>query len=76
MTSATEFRTSIDAFLSDLGMTPTMFGRRAVNDPGFVFGIRQGRSPSLETVDKVRKFMSEERAALGRLDPDSGERTA
>jgi hypothetical protein len=38
-------------------MKPTDLGREAVGDPSFVTRLRQGRSPSLATADKVRAFI-------------------
>jgi hypothetical protein len=38
-------------------MTPTAFGKNAVSDPGFVFGLRSGREPRRDTITRVRDFM-------------------
>jgi len=53
------FRTEIETFLTDQEMDPTAFGRRALNDPNFVFDIRDGRSPSAKTIDRARAFMAQ-----------------
>jgi predicted transcriptional regulator len=45
----------IEKFLSDTGMTPTAFGRDAMHDPGFVFGVREGRDIRLSTAERVRQ---------------------
>ena len=47
----------IDAFVITAKLNPTQFGRLAVNDGNFIRAIRNGRTPSLQTVDKVRAFM-------------------
>jgi predicted transcriptional regulator len=60
--SASKFRDEIEAFLSRKGMDPTTFGKRAMNDPKFVFDVREGRKPGLDTVDRVRAFMQSEAA--------------
>lgn len=57
MSLADDFSEEIDAYLTATGLSPTALGRMALGDPGFVFGLRNGRSPSLRTIDKVRAFM-------------------
>lgn len=49
--------TKIRAFLDQRDISPTVFGREALNDPGFVFDLERGRSPSLKTAERVEKFM-------------------
>lgn len=53
-----QFLGEIEAFLRDRKMDATAFGRGALNDPGFIFDLRTGRSPSLKTIDRVRAFMN------------------
>jgi predicted transcriptional regulator len=60
--SATKFREEIEAFLRENEISATAFGKKAMNDPKFVFDIREGRKPSLDAVDKVRAFMQSEAA--------------
>tara|TARA_R110000822_G_scaffold81496_2_gene193524 strand:+ start:55 stop:252 length:198 start_codon:yes stop_codon:yes gene_type:complete len=59
-TSQQQFQDEIEAFLTGFGFSPTVFGRDALGDPGFVFQIRAGRSPHLRTIDKVRAFMEKQ----------------
>lgn len=49
---------SVEKFLSDQRMSPTAFGRNAVNDPAFVSHLRAGREtrPAMEA--RVRAFMN------------------
>jgi hypothetical protein len=47
----------IDAFCLQQGLTETAFGRGAVNDPNLCRDLRNGRSPSLSTVEKIKEFM-------------------
>jgi len=50
---------SIEKFLTDSGLSPTVFGRKALNDPNFVFDLRAGkRSPSMRTVEKIHAFIA------------------
>lgn len=48
----------IDDFRSVSGMSATAFGKDALNDSKFVSDLhRRGRTPSLETIDRVERFM-------------------
>lgn len=50
-------RFAIDAFIRRRGMTRTAFGEAAVGDPSFVADLELGRSPQLNTADRVLEFM-------------------
>ena len=52
-----EFMSEIEAFLLDHSMSAREFGRRAMGDPSFVYECRGGRSPRLDTVAVVMRFM-------------------
>ena len=52
-----QFVAEIEAFLAASRMKPSDLGREAIGDPSFVTRLRQGRSPSLATADKVRSFI-------------------
>ena len=43
----------IERFLWRSGMTATRFGRAAINDPGFVRQLRNGREPRPETTKRI-----------------------
>lgn len=60
-----EFLDAIEAHLIASGETPTAFGKRVMNDPGFVFAIRAGREPRFKIQQKVLKAMplSDQQAA-------------
>jgi len=47
----------IDAFLDKSGMTDTRFGVESLNDKAWLHRFRAGLSPTIDTVDKVRRFM-------------------
>lgn len=51
----------IDAFLSQTGMTKSMFGDLATNDDKFVDRLRGGSGCNIRTLDRVRTFMREYR---------------
>jgi hypothetical protein len=64
MTSlADSFIAEIETFLDKTKMSPSAFGKAAVNDPNFVSDVREGRAPSLRLADRVREFMRTESAA-------------
>lgn len=58
MVNPIEFHDEVERFLSASQLSPTRFGKEALNDPNFVFDLREGRSPSLETVGRVLEFIS------------------
>lgn len=48
----------IEAFCARAGMTPTAFGRGALNDPALVINLRNGRRLWPETHSRIRDFMA------------------
>jgi len=56
------FRTAVEAFLVETGMSATALGVAAVKDPNFVGDLRSGRDPRGSTIDAVMTFMTSERA--------------
>jgi hypothetical protein len=54
-----QFIGRIDQFLADTGLAETTFGRLACNDSTFVADLREGRSPSLRTMERVETFMND-----------------
>lgn len=53
-----QFRTEVEAFLSQHDMKPSTFGREFLNDPGFVFRLRDGGECRPSTMEAVRSKMS------------------
>lgn len=51
----------IEVFLTTHDMSPTRFGRDALNDRHFVKALRGGRRVWPETEAKVRRFMAQYR---------------
>jgi len=49
---------SIEKFLREHAMPPTLFGRRSVRDPRFVFDLRQGRQPGNRVKQRAEHFMN------------------
>jgi hypothetical protein len=57
MNAAESFLAEIETYLTRSGISASAFGSRAVADPSFVRDLRLGRSPGLDLVDKVRKYI-------------------
>ena len=53
----------VEKFLSDTGMTPTVFGRLAMRDPVFVRDLRAGRELRRKSRDRVLHFIAQYRKA-------------
>ena len=47
----------VEKFLSASPISAARFGREAMQDPRFVFDLRKGREPRLETVIRVRAYL-------------------
>ncbi|TQL18074.1 hypothetical protein FBY58_1689 [Zymomonas mobilis] len=56
----------IEKYLSATGMTPTRFGRDALNDPRFVLDLRRGREPRRRTLGRVLAYLEEHGAFIRR----------
>ena len=54
---ATALLGEIEAFLERTGMTQTSFGLMAMNDGNYISRLRGGRTPTLQTLDRVRLFI-------------------
>jgi hypothetical protein len=52
------FLREVETFIERSGMSPTALGRRAVKDPSFVTGLRNGRDLRLSTINRVREFIA------------------
>ena len=52
-----KFLDSVERFLRDHVMAASAFGHQALNDQGFVRGLRKGRHPRLDTVERVQRWM-------------------
>lgn len=49
---------TIASFVEAHKITERRFGEEALNDKNFVADLRVGRSPSMNTVDRVQRFMA------------------
>jgi hypothetical protein len=53
----------IERHLKETHMSATRFGRRAVGDPRFVLDLRAGRRPRRRTVEKVERYLDNDRSS-------------
>ena len=47
----------VERFLRISEIPATRFGREVMHDPRFVFDLRKGREPRMETVTRVRAYL-------------------
>ncbi len=47
----------VEKFLSASKISAARFGRDVMGDPRFVFDLRNGREPRVETVSRVRAYL-------------------
>ena len=52
-----KFLNDVEAAIERHDYHVTHFGREAVGDPNFVFQVRDGRSPTMRTVERVYSFI-------------------
>jgi homoserine dehydrogenase len=60
MTEIEQFRTEVERFITDRGITPTRFGKEFAGDPLFVFQLREGREPRTDTRSRIIEAMRAE----------------
>ncbi|WP_152639880.1 hypothetical protein [Sphingobium bisphenolivorans] len=48
----------IEAHIIARGTSPTVFGRKVVNDPSFVFELRKGRRVTSRTAKRVEAYLA------------------
>lgn len=53
MLTSSQFLEEIEKFLERHEIAPSTFGKIIMGDPGFITGLRDGRSPSLDTCEKI-----------------------
>jgi len=47
-------------------MTPTAFGKRAMNDPNFVHRLRDGRIPGITTIERIHAYIAKHTKAVAK----------
>jgi predicted transcriptional regulator len=58
-----EFLNQIEEFLAERRMSHTAFGKSAVHDASFVTRLRKGADVKLKTVEKILRWMDQQREA-------------
>jgi hypothetical protein len=48
----------IEAYCARSQITPTGFGKRAMNDPNFVHRLRDGRIPGITTIERINTYIA------------------
>ena len=57
MSLTAQVLSEIEAFLQRAQMTPSGFGKLALNDEKFVFRLRQGGNVTARNLDRAREFI-------------------
>ena len=55
----------IDRYIRLSDTSPSRFGRDAVGDPGFVFGLRNGREPRRRMMKRITTYLDAAEERLG-----------
>ena len=63
MQTSSDFLAQIETFLEKHDIAPSTFGKTLMGDPTFVFQLREGRSPSLETAEKINRIIQHPQAS-------------
>lgn len=58
LNSAEQLLSDIEAFLDRQGMAPSTFGENACEYKNLVKRLRAGKTVTLETADRVRRYMA------------------
>jgi hypothetical protein len=72
MPTAAQLLEKIEAFLVEHDVSPSRFGREATGESSLVFDLREGRSMTLKSVEKVAKYMASVSAAAAPASGDNG----
>jgi homoserine dehydrogenase len=63
MQTAAEFLAEIEKFLEKNSIAPATFGRLIMGDPSFIFELREGRAPSIDTCARISRIISNPQSA-------------
>lgn len=57
MSEIDAFKTTVETFITERNITPTLFGKQFAGDPLFVFQLREGREPRMQTRKRILQAM-------------------
>ncbi|MDX0541652.1 hypothetical protein GOC59_18890 [Sinorhizobium medicae] len=63
MSEIEAFKATVETFIAERKMTPTHFGKQFAGDPLFVFQLREGREPRMQTRQRILEAMSDAEAS-------------
>jgi hypothetical protein len=63
MQTSIEFLDQIEAFLEKHSIAPSTFGKTLMGDPSFVFHLREGRKPNIDTCARISRILEHPQAA-------------
>jgi hypothetical protein len=63
MQTSSEFLDQIETFLEKHSIAPSTFGKTLMGDPSFVFHLREGRRPNIDTCAKIIRILEHPQAA-------------
>ena len=63
MQTSEQFLDQIEKFLEKHNIAPSTFGKRLMGDSTFVFHLREGRRPNIDTCAKINRILMHPQAA-------------
>ena len=61
-----ELLTEIEAYCARSQMTPTAFGKHAMNDGNFVHRLKDGRIPGITTIERIHAYIAKHTKAVNK----------
>ncbi|MCZ4089357.1 hypothetical protein [Sinorhizobium psoraleae] len=58
MSEIDAFKSTVETFIAERNLTPTYFGKQFAGDPLFVFQLREGREPRMQTRRRILEAMN------------------
>ena len=63
MQTSSDFLAQIETFLEKHDIAPSTFGKTLMGDPTFVFHLREGRRPNIDTCARISRILEHPQAA-------------
>jgi len=61
--TSVDFLAQVEGFIEKHHISPSTFGRLMMGDPTFVFQLRDGRQPSIDTCASISRIISHPKAS-------------